>query len=148
MTGRAGGNERTLLRPAVVAVLVSGGVCAAVATATAGGRGLASAALAVGLVLSFLLAGQLPVAAAARGMRGLGAALLVLGYTTRVGLLLAAYRVVTTADDDLHAPVVGVTIMVTGLGWTAGTVWAFLRWRPLYVEPESADAPRERPAPR
>ena len=127
--------ERSVLLPATIVALASGVVCVAVAASLAGSAGALSACIATALVVLFLLVGQLPVAQASRGRRGLGAALLLGGYTARIALVLLAFRVFYVADG-VDREVLGLTVVATALAWTAGAVWAFLRWRPLYVEPE------------
>lgn len=120
--------------------LVAGLVCAVVAAATAGRDGLLAALVGLALVLGFLLVGQLPVAQAARGRRVLATALLILLYTTRVLLLLLAFRIFTAADQvDLTS--LGATVVVCALAWTAGTVWTAIRWRPMVVEPDPSAGP-------
>lgn len=136
MTGGAA-TERALLGPAVALTVLAGVVAAAVAGATVGTSGLLAALVAVGLVLGFLLVGQLPLAHVARGRRGVGAGLLLSLYVTRVMLLVLAYAVFTSSSSvDRRA--LGLTVLACVAGWTAGTVWSALRWRPMVVEPEDA----------
>lgn len=138
MTPRRAATERTLLSRAVLLTLGVGALCALAAGLLRGGAGLVGAALAVGLVLAFLLVGQLPVAQAARGRRRLGAALLVVLYLLRVLLLVLAYAlVVASGDARLDREALGLTVVASALAWTAGTVWSALRWRPMVVEPET-----------
>jgi len=134
---RPGTSARGLLGPAVLAALAAGAVAVVVAGLVDGSEGVTGALVGAGLVLGFLLVGQLPVAQVARGRRGVGAALLVLLYTVRVILLLVARRVLSVSDD-VHRASVGVTVIACALAWTAGTVWSALRWRPLVVEPDSS----------
>ena len=129
-----GTSARGLLGPAVLAALAAGALSVVVAAVVAGGPGATGASIGLALVVGFLLLGQLPVAQVARGRRGLGAALLLLLYTTRVALLLVALRVLSDADR-VHRGAVGCTVIAAALAWTAGTVWSALRWRPLVVEP-------------
>jgi ATP synthase protein I len=131
------GPARTLLGRAVVMTLVAGLLCMAVAAGTAGADGLLGAVVGVGLVLAFLLVGQLPVAQAARGRRALGGALLLFLYTSRVVLLLVAFRVLSVAGA-VDRDALGLTVVLCALAWTAGTVWSAVRWRPMVVEPEPA----------
>jgi ATP synthase protein I len=140
---RPGTDARRLLAPAVLAAVGAGVVAVAVAAVVTGGSGAVGALVGLGLVLSFLLLGQVPVAQAAKGRRSLGAGLLLLLYLIRVALLLTAFRLVV-AGDDVHRRAVGVTVIACALSWTAGTVWSALRWRPLVVEPADAEgsAPR------
>lgn len=133
MTGRRGTGVRALLGPAVLAALAAGLVCAAVAGVTDGVGGLGAACLATALVLCFLLVGQLPVAQAVRGRRGLGAMLLLLGYFLRVLVLLVALVAVREAGSP-DRQVLGLTVITVALGWTAGTVWSWLHWRPPVVD--------------
>lgn len=135
MTRHPAGPARTLLGRAVVLTLLAGLLAMAVATATVGGEGLLGASVGLGLVLGFLLVGQLPVAQVARGRRALGAALLVSLYSTRVVLLLVAFRVLSGAGQ-VDREALGLTVVICALAWTAGTVWAAVRWRPMVVEPE------------
>jgi hypothetical protein len=126
--------ERELLTPAVVVAAVAGVLAAAVSLAAGGLDALIAACVGCGLVLAFLLAGQLPLATASRGHGGLGALLLVGGYVARIVLLLVALYLVLHADLLDRKPL-GVTVMVTAGAWTVGAVWALVRWRPMYVDP-------------
>ena len=138
MTVRTG-PLRELLGPAVSMTALAGLACALVAPVLVGRPGVAAAAAGCMLVLAFLLVGQVPVHQAGRGRRRTGAALLVLLYALRVLLCLAALSLVTTAGrPGLDRRVLGVTVVVCALAWTAGTVWAALRWRPLVVVPDGA----------
>jgi hypothetical protein len=40
--------------------------------------------------------------------------------------------------------VLGLTVIGTALGWTVGTVWSALRWRPMVVEPEAPERSEQR----
>jgi hypothetical protein len=135
VSSKDGTRARTLLRPSTSVAAAVGVGCVGVALAVEGGAGAAAALLGTGLVLGFLLVGQVPVAAAAGGRGGLGAMLLLLGYTTRIALLLVAFRLVTRAGSP-DREVLGLTVIAVALGWTAGTVWTFLRWRPPVVDVE------------
>jgi hypothetical protein len=126
-----------LLGVATGAALLAGAACTAAGAVSGGGRGALSAGLATGLVLSFLWAGQLPVAQAARGRKVLGTALLLFGYTARVALLLLAFRLFAGADF-LDRRTFGVAVVVTALTWTAGALWTLLRWRAPNVETDDA----------
>jgi ATP synthase protein I len=130
-----GTDPRRLLAPSVVATLVAAVVAVPVAGLVAGQEGGSGALVGAGLVLAFLLVGQVPVAQAARGRRGLGAFLLVVLYLLRVVLLLALFQVVL-GSDGVHRKSVGLTVIGCALAWTVGTVWSALRWRPLVVEPD------------
>jgi hypothetical protein len=132
---RRGTGVRPLLGPAAVGALAVAVVCAVVAVVAEGPGALGAVALGVGLVLGFLLVGQLPVAQAAKGRRGLGAMLLLLGYTTRVALLLVAFRLVVRSGSP-DREVLGLTVVAVALGWTAGAVWSILHWRPAVVDVE------------
>ena len=143
MTVRPGGPARTLLARSVGCTLVAGAVSVILATVSTGRQGLLSALVGVGLVLGFLLVGQVPVGQAARGRSRLGAALLVALYVTRVVLLLVAFRLVVDGDE-VDREVLGLTVIGTALGWTAGTVWSALRWRPMVVEPEAPERSEQR----
>lgn len=133
------GPVRTLLGRAVVMALLAGLLSALVAAVAVGRGGLLPAVVGVGLVLGFLLLGQLPVTQAARGRRSVGAALLVSLYTTRVVLLLLAFRVFSVGDQT-DRKVLGLTVVVCSLAWTAGTVWSALVWRPVLIERAEPDS--------
>ena len=138
MTERAG-PMRELLGPAVAMTALAGLVCALVAAALVGGPGVTAAAAGCTFVLAFLLVGQVPVHQAGRGRRRTGAALLVVLYALRVLLCVAAFSLVTTAGQQgLDRRVLGVTVVVCALVWTAAAVWAALRWRPVVVVPDGA----------
>lgn len=130
---RRGTGARALLTPAVVGAVVTWLVTAVLALVVDGSTGLAAAALGGALVLGFLVAGQLPVAQAAKGRGFLGASLLLVGYLTRVVLVLVAF-VLVVVDGRMDRQVLGGTVMAVALGWTAGTVWSWLHWRPPVVD--------------
>ena len=126
---------RRLLGPATLTALAVGAVCVVAGSVLSGPAGLAAALLGIVLVLGFLLVGQLPVAQAARGRGGLGAMLLLLGYSLRVLMLLVVFVAVTQAGAP-DREVLGGTVIAVGLGWTAGTVWTWLHWRGPVVDVE------------
>jgi hypothetical protein len=136
---------RGLLGPATLTALAVGAVCVVAGSVVSGLAGLGAALLGVVLVLGFLFVGQLPVAQAARGRGGLGAMLLLLGYSLRVLLLLMVFVAVTQAGAP-DREVLGGTVIVVALGWTAGTVWTWLHWRGPVVDVElpSGGDPTER----
>ena len=69
------------------------------------------------------------VAQAARGRRGLGAMLLLLGYST-AGRPAAAVVFGAVIQRRSAGPRgARLTVIAVALGWTAGTVWTWLRWR-------------------
>ena len=138
---RRGTGVRPLLGPAVVSAVAVAVGAAVVALVVEGPRSLAAVALGTGLVLGFLLIGQLPVSQVGKGRRGLGAMLLLLGYTTRVALLLVAFRIVVRSGSP-DREVLGMTVVAVALGWTGGAVWSFLRWRPAVVDVDLPAAPR------
>jgi len=129
------GPARTLLGAAVGATLLVGLLSAAVAAMTVGRDGSLGAVVGLGLVLGFLLVGQLPVAQVAAGRRALGVGLLLFLYSSRVLLLLIALRAFSV-DGRVDREALGLTVVACALAWTAGTVWTALRWRPMVVEPE------------
>jgi hypothetical protein len=131
---------RGLLGPATLTALAVGAVCVVVGAVVSGVDGLGAALLGLVLVLGFLLVGQLPVAQAARGRGGLGAFLLLLGYLSRVLLLLVVFVLVTQAGAP-DREVLGITVITVALGWTAGTVWTWLHWRGPVVD---VDLPSDR----
>lgn len=142
MTPRSTGPVRTLLGRAVVLTLLAGLVSTVLGAMLVGRDGAVAAVVGAGLVLAFLLVGQLPVAQVASGRRVLGAALLVSLYTTRVLLLVLAWRVLTVSDA-VDRRTVGLTVLGAALAWTAGTVWSALRWQPVLVVPEPTRTPDE-----
>ena len=133
--------ERELLGRAFLLSLAAGACCVVVALVGGGGRAAVSAAVGAAMVVAFLAVGQVPVAAAARGHRGMAAMLLLLGYLSRVMLLLVALLIVVNGEGLDRVPV-GVSVMTTAAAWTVGAVWAMVRWRPMLVEPEAASAGR------
>lgn len=142
---RRGTGVRAMLTPAVVGALAATAAGAVVSARADGAAGVAAAVLAGLLVVAFLMAGQLPVAQAARGRRGIGAFLLLVGYLFRVVLLLVVWVLVVDGGFPDRG-VFGANLIVIALGWTAGTVWSFLRWRPAVVDVElpSDRAPSQR----
>ena len=138
MTVRRGVGVRALLGPAVLVALAVAVVCGVAGSVVAGVSGLAAAAVGAGLVLGFLLVGQLPIVQAARGRRGLGAVLLLFGYAAQVLLLVVVLAVVTTSGTP-DPTVLGLTVIAVALGWTAGTVWSWLRWRGPVVDVDVPD---------
>ncbi|MGZ4638739.1 MAG: hypothetical protein ACXV2J_06740 [Actinomycetes bacterium] len=126
--------ERELLGPAAGAAAVAGLVTAVVALVVGGAGALVAAVLGTVLVLACLLAGQVPVAVAARGRKNLGALLLLTGYATRVSLLLLAVLVVFNSSAIDRKPL-GIAVIVCTLAWTAAAVRTFVRWKPVLIEP-------------
>ena len=133
MTVRREVGVRALLGTSVLVALGVAGLCMVLGAVVEGTEGLAAAALGGLLVVGFLLLGQLPLVQAAKGRRGLGALMLLLGYFLQVLVLVVVFAVVieTTGVD---ADVLGLTIIAVALGWTVATVWRWLRWRPPVVE--------------
>lgn len=134
---RRGTSARALLAPGVLGAALAAAGCAVVAGAVVGRGSLGAVGLGSALVLGFLLVGQLPLARATGAHRGLAGMLLLVGYTARIALLLVAFRLVVTSGFP-DRQVLGGTVVVVGLGWTAGTVVSFLRWRPPVVDLELA----------
>ena len=126
---------RALLGTSVLVALGVAALCMVVGAVVAGTEGLAAAALGGLLVVGFLLLGQLPLVQAAKGRRGLGALMLLFGYLLQVLVLLVVFAVVI-ASTGVDATVLGLTIIAVAVGWTAATVWRWLRWRPPVVEVE------------
>jgi hypothetical protein len=135
-TPRSHGPVRTMLGRAVLLTVLVGLVAMVVAGVAAGADGVRAALVGVGLVLAFLLIGQLPVAQVAAGRRVLAAGLLIFLYSTRLLLVLMAFRLVTDADA-VDRKALGLSMVACALAWTAGTVWTALRWRPTLIEPET-----------
>ena len=130
--------SRSVLGPATMVTLGVGVVCAGVAGVAGGGRGALSAAAATALVLGFLWFGQLPIALAARGHERLAIAQLIIGCVTRVAVGVLALQLLFTSSA-FDRRVFGVSIVLCALAWTAGAVWALLRYRSVTIE---VDLPR------
>jgi ATP synthase protein I len=126
--------ERELLGRAFVLSLVAGIGCVLVAVVVSDGATAAAAAVGSVLVVAFLAVGQVPIAAAARGHSAMAALLLLLGYVSRVMVLLVALLVVLRGDGLDRVPL-GVSVMVTAAAWTVGAVWSMVRWQPVLIEP-------------
>jgi hypothetical protein len=124
---------RSLLRLALGAALAMALVCCLIAAALAGFKGLGSAALGAGLVLSFLLIGQLRLSQASRGQPGFGGAWLLFGYVARVLLLLVAF-VAVTSNGFADRKTLGLSVIAVALAWTFGAVWTWAHWQPLVVD--------------
>jgi hypothetical protein len=139
--------ERELLGRAFVLSLVAGVGCVAVGLVVGGARTAAAGAVGAALVVAFLAVGQVPIAAAARGHGATAAMLLLLGYVSRVMVLLVALLVVLRGDGLDRVPL-GLSVMVTAAAWTVGAVWSMVRWKPVLIEAlpdsdDSTDARRE-----
>jgi hypothetical protein len=135
--------ERELLARAFVLSLVAGLGCVLVALVAGGGGTAAAAAVGAALVVGFLAVGQVPIAAAARGHSAMAAMLLLLGYVSRVMVLLVALLVVLRGDGLDRVPL-GVSVMVTAAAWTVGAVWSMVRWQPTLIEPAGPREPDSR----
>jgi ATP synthase protein I len=131
---------RALLGRSVVVAIGTAVLCMVLGSVVAGTEGLAAAGLGGLLVVGFLLLGQLPLVQAAKGRRGIGALMLLLGYFLQVLVLLVLFAVVVQSSA-VDENVLGLTIIAVALGWTAATVWRWLRWRPPVVE---VDLPSDR----
>jgi len=130
--GHSGPHARFLLGRAVVLVAVTGLVAVLVAAVTSGRAGVLGALLGTVLVLGYLLVGQSPISAAARGGQGAGTALLILLYTLRLMVLIILFRAFSVSDA-VDGTALGLTMIACGLVWTAGVVWSAMRWRPMVV---------------
>lgn len=126
--------ERELLGPATGATAAAGLFSAVVALLAGGADALLASAVGTALVLAFLLLGQLPLALAARGRKGLGGFLLLFGYAGQVVMLFLALLVVLRSDVLDREPL-GLSVLVATLAWTAAAVWTFVRWKPTLIEP-------------
>jgi len=133
--------SRSLLGPATLLALGVGAGCVAVAGLVVGGRGALSAVAGTAVVLGFLWLGQLPVAQAAQGRRQLAKALLILGLTLRMAVVFVALRVLMDFPV-LDRRVLGVSIVLTALAWTAGATWTFARLRSVTIEPDRSERPQ------
>jgi ATP synthase protein I len=131
---------RALLGTSVLVALGVAVLCMVLGAVVAGTEGLAAAALGGVLVVGFLLLGQLPLVQVAKGRRGVGALMLLLGYLLQVLVLLVVFAVVVETSG-VDEKVLGLTIIAVALGWTGATVWRWLRWRPPVVE---VDLPSDR----
>lgn len=155
--GHAAGGERSpsihviRARKLLLGGLV-GGVAAVVLslvlfTVLDGTRGLASAALAAGMVLFFYGVGQLVmVAFADAGARTL-LAVSMASYTGRIvvlGLVLLLYNKHQEAFPELWPMAIFVTTIMVVVGWIAVEIWVFSRLRigaydTEYVSPDVAE---------
>lgn len=99
-----------------------------------------SAGVATVLVLLFLLGGQVPLGQARQGHAALAALLLVFGYVIRLGIVLAVF-VSVTGSSSFDQRVLGLTVIAVTVGWTAGAVWSWVRWRPLLVDVDLPEKP-------
>lgn len=140
------GQVRQLLRLSAIAAVVTGAACTVVGLVLRGWPGLLAGLLATGMVVGFLLVGQLPVSRPVQGRGCLAAALVLALYVARVVLLIVAYAVVVNLTADaVDGDVVGLTVIATALAWTAATVWTAVHWKPVLIAPDEPDDPRVMP---
>ena len=104
---------------APVVTALTGGICAAVAAGTLGGRGVLSALLATAVVALFFWSGLLPllVARAAPEQAGLAMIVLLTNYGLRLVMALVVLAAATRAGV-VDAGAVGLTLIVCSLAWT------------------------------
>ena len=139
----APGQVRQLLRLSAIVAVATGAGCSLVGLLLRGWPGMLGGLLATGMVVGFLLVGQLPVSQSVRGRSGLTVGLVLVLYVVRVLLLIVAYAVVVNVTADaVDGDVVGLTVIATALGWTAATVWTAVHWRPTLIEPDEPDGPK------
>lgn len=108
-------------------------VSAVVATALAGGRGLAGALLGAGLVLTFFLLGHLVLTLLRDIEPSLYLVIALLTYVLQVVALLAVFGSFSAWSDSVSAPALGLTIVACTIAWTTAMVAASRRQRiPLF----------------
>jgi hypothetical protein len=102
--------------------------CALVAWAVAGAEGLSGAVVGTVVVVAFFASGTVPVFLAGEaGLRaGAGVALLLLTYVLRWLLVLGALALAATSDL-VDIAMLGVTVIVCALAWSALQLSAVLR---------------------
>lgn len=112
----------------LLAALVIGVVCSAIAWAMAGGEGLAGGLIATALVVGFLSSGYLTllVSRVAQDIAGMGMAVLILTYLTRLLLVVIGFVLVDRADF-VDGQWFGVTIMATASTWIAAHAVSAIR---------------------
>jgi ATP synthase protein I len=128
--------DTPILRGAAIPTVVVGVVLVVIFTVASGPDGLAGSALGLGVVLAFFSLSWFVVStASSRGPAAMmGAAFGT--YIVKIvllGILLVSFR--ETTAFDFHA--FAWTILVGVIVWTGFQVRAFLRQRPLYVDPDA-----------
>ena len=108
------------------ATLVAGAVCAVVGGVQLGGRGVASAALAVVVVVAFFWSGLVPLLLSRGQQAGLSLVVLLLNYVLRLVFVLALLRVAARLGA-VDARAVGISVVVCALAWTGGQAVALAR---------------------
>jgi hypothetical protein len=100
--------------------LVVGVACSLVGWVAAGTEGLAGGLVATAIVVGFLTSGLIPIriTQGASVRAGLGLAVLLLTYTLRLALVLAALVLISRAGL-VDARWLGVTIIACALTWSA-----------------------------
>jgi ATP synthase protein I len=118
----AGTRPRRLVG-APLLTLLAGAVCAAVAGAQLGSRGVVSALLGTAVVVLFFWSGVLPILLS-RGQEdkaALGLAVLLVSYTLRLALALLLLRLADRAGQ-VDGGAIGLTIIVCTVVWTSTQV--------------------------
>lgn len=103
--------------------LLAGAVCAVVAGAQLGIRGVVSAVIGTAVVVLFFWSGVLPILLS-RGQEdkaALGLAVLLVNYTLRLALALIMLRLADRAGQ-VDGGAIGLTIIVCTVVWTATQV--------------------------
>ena len=117
MAERAGRGGRTVAAP--VATLLAGVLCAGVAGAQLGLRGVLSAALATAVVAVFFWSGTAPLALASLPAASVGLGLLVLLVNYALRLLLAlVVLALAVRSGDVDRAATGLTLIACALVWT------------------------------
>ena len=134
MTVRRGVGVRALLGPAVLVALAVGGRLRGRRGGRrrglgAGGRGAGGRARRWASCWSASCRSCRPRGAAAGWVRCCCSS----GTSAQVLLLVVVLAVVTTSGTP-DPTVLGLTVIAVALGWTAGTVWSWLRWRGPVVD--------------
>jgi hypothetical protein len=127
--------------------LVAGLACSLAGWAAAGTAGLAGGLVATAIVIAFLTSALIPiwVTQGTAGRAGLGLAVLLLTYTLRLALALAAFVLISRAGFA-DSRWLGVTIIVCALVWSGVHVTQSIRAsrrEPTIVPEPSVPAPRD-----
>jgi len=113
------GSRRARAVAAPLATLAAGTVCAVVAGAQLGSRGVLSAVLATAVVACFFWSGLVPLLVA-QGQQGkaFGLVVLLLNYVLRLVLVLVVLRV-AAGVGAVDAGAVGLSVVVCALVWSS-----------------------------
>jgi ATP synthase protein I len=128
-------NDARIIRGAAIFAAAAGALAVVIGAVAAGTDGALGVALGAVLAVAFFGLGQLALVQAGRRWPELLLGLGLLVYTTQIGVLLGLLFLLGDATF-LSGGAFAAGVLVGVVGWLTGQIWAGLRLKTPYVEPQ------------